>query len=401
MPRLPLKTLRARATPSVRLFPRFVPEAQVPAWFRRADLVVLPYREIDQSGVLFTALAFGKPLLLTSVGGFPEVAESGAAELVVPGDPSALHIALRRLLDDPGRREALAAAARERGGHRLLVGPDRRPAPRALRIAFSATIPGRDRAGDRLLGLRRAARLRAARLRPAARRARRGCAAAGAPRPSPASHRRRVADRRRLRRGGAVIGAKVANRARSTTRATARGDRRLRRLDRRHAGAARARPAPTSCSKLPRGGKVRAQDAAVERAHGDVVAFSDANATWEPDALRALVAPVRRPARRLRLRPGALRQRRRARTRRALYWRYEMWLRALESRLASVTGGNGAIYATRREAYIEVDPIMGHDLSLPVQHGQARLARGLRAGGARDREDGARRSRASSPASGG
>ena len=41
------------------------------------------------------------------------MAESGAAELVVPGDPSALHIALRRLLDDPGRREALAAAARE------------------------------------------------------------------------------------------------------------------------------------------------------------------------------------------------------------------------------------------------------------------------------------------------
>jgi glycosyltransferase involved in cell wall biosynthesis len=113
MPRLPLKGLRARATPSVRLFPRFVPEAQVPAWFRRADLVVLPYREIDQSGVLFTALAFGKPLLLSSVGGFPEIAETGAAELVVPGDPSALHIALRRLLDDPGRREALAAAARE------------------------------------------------------------------------------------------------------------------------------------------------------------------------------------------------------------------------------------------------------------------------------------------------
>ena len=55
-----------------------------------------------------------------------------------------------------------------------------------------------------------------------------------------------------------------------------------------------------------------------------------------------------------------------------LYWRYEMALRSLESRLASVTGGNGAIYATRKEAYIEVDPIMGHDLSFPfnmVKHG--------------------------------
>ena len=110
---MPLKSLRERATPGVRFLPQFVPEAQVPAWFRRADLVVLPYREIDQSGVLFSALAFGKPLLLSGVGGFPEVAETGAAELVVPGDAAALHIALQRLISDPARRDALAAAARE------------------------------------------------------------------------------------------------------------------------------------------------------------------------------------------------------------------------------------------------------------------------------------------------
>jgi cellulose synthase/poly-beta-1,6-N-acetylglucosamine synthase-like glycosyltransferase len=42
-----------------------------------------------------------------------------------------------------------------------------------------------------------------------------------------------------------------------------------------------------------------------------------------------------------------------------------MAIRARESALASVTAGNGAIYATRREAYIEVDPVMGHDLSFP------------------------------------
>jgi hypothetical protein len=42
-----------------------------------------------------------------------------------------------------------------------------------------------------------------------------------------------------------------------------------------------------------------------------------------------------------------------------------MWIRSMESRLASVTGGNGAIYATRHEAYLKVDPIMGHDLSFP------------------------------------
>jgi hypothetical protein len=48
-----------------------------------------------------------------------------------------------------------------------------------------------------------------------------------------------------------------------------------------------------------------------------------------------------------------------------VYWRYELWLRERESALHSVTAGNGAIYGVRREAYIEVDPIMGHDLSFP------------------------------------
>ncbi len=112
LPKQELAPLRAAAPPGVRFVPRFVADDELPAYFRRADLVVLPYREIDQSGVLFTALAFGSPLLLTAVGGFPEVAATGAAELVAPGDPAALHDALVRLLADPAERERLAAAAR-------------------------------------------------------------------------------------------------------------------------------------------------------------------------------------------------------------------------------------------------------------------------------------------------
>jgi glycosyltransferase involved in cell wall biosynthesis len=111
LPKTDLAPLRAAAPPGVRFVPRFVADAELPAFFRRADLVVLPYREIDQSGVLFTALGFGRPLLLSSVGGFPEVAASGAAELVPPGDAAALHDKLTTLLADPAQRERLAAAA--------------------------------------------------------------------------------------------------------------------------------------------------------------------------------------------------------------------------------------------------------------------------------------------------
>ncbi|HMD56207.1 MAG TPA: glycosyltransferase [Solirubrobacteraceae bacterium] len=145
------------------------------------------------------------------------------------------------------------------------------------------------------------------------------------------------------------------------------------------ATAARARAAGADVVlELPRGGKIRAQDAAVQRATGELVAFSDANALWEPAAARELVGAFAAPevgyaCGRVNFLqpahgPGAGNQE-------GLYWRYELAVRALESRLSSITAGNGAIYATRREAYIVVDPIMGHDLSLPFNM----VKRGMRA----------------------
>ena len=122
----------------------------------------------------------------------------------------------------------------------------------------------------------------------------------------------------------------------------------------------------------PRGGKVAAQDAAVRATDADVVAFSDANATWAPDALRKLVRNFADPGvayvcGRLRLEaPDGL-------NKEGVYWRYELVTRDGESRLGSITGGNGAIYALRRSDYAEVDPRFGHDLSLPylmVQRGR-------------------------------
>jgi cellulose synthase/poly-beta-1,6-N-acetylglucosamine synthase-like glycosyltransferase len=119
--------------------------------------------------------------------------------------------------------------------------------------------------------------------------------------------------------------------------------------------------------ELPRGGKIRAQDAAVVKATGEIVAFSDANAFWEPAAARALVSAFAEPL--VAYACGQVRfvQAAGEPNQEGVYWRYEMAVRALESRLSSITAGNGAIYATRRDAYLVVDPIMGHDLSLPFK----------------------------------
>ena len=120
----------------------------------------------------------------------------------------------------------------------------------------------------------------------------------------------------------------------------------------------------------PRGGKVAAQNRAVRSSRSEVVAFSDANATWAPEALRLLVANLADPdvayvCGRLVLQPPG------GSNREGVYWRYELAQREAESRLGSVTGGNGSIYAVRRDDYVEVDPKWGHDLSFPYRMVQA------------------------------
>jgi cellulose synthase/poly-beta-1,6-N-acetylglucosamine synthase-like glycosyltransferase len=118
--------------------------------------------------------------------------------------------------------------------------------------------------------------------------------------------------------------------------------------------------------ELPRGGKVAALDAAVREAEGQVLAFSDANALWRPDALRKLLdrfadERVGYVCGQVRFVGGE------GGNQEGLYWRYEMAVRRLESSLAGVTAGNGAIYAVRREAYLELDPSRGQDISFPFE----------------------------------
>ena len=126
--------------------------------------------------------------------------------------------------------------------------------------------------------------------------------------------------------------------------------------------------------RCPREGKVAAQHRAVRETESEVLAFTDANSEWRPDALRRLVRNLADPevgyvCGQLRLEsPDGANQE-------GLYWRYEVWVREQESRASSITAGNGAIYAVRRDAYVEDDPRFGHDFGFPYLMEQ----RGLRA----------------------
>jgi cellulose synthase/poly-beta-1,6-N-acetylglucosamine synthase-like glycosyltransferase len=125
--------------------------------------------------------------------------------------------------------------------------------------------------------------------------------------------------------------------------------------------------------ELPPGGKIAALNAGAEQATGEILAFSDANSVWAPDALRRLVTPFTDPkvgyvCGRVRFRTAA------GDNLEGAYWRYEMAVREMESALAGITAGNGAIYAVRKDAYIPLAPSGSHDLSFPF----AFAKRGLR-----------------------
>lgn len=109
-----IERLRRLADPGrVRFVPRYVSDRELPAFFRRADLLVLPHRRVDVSGVLFTGLAFGKAMVLSDVGGFHDVVEEhGAGRLVPPEDPEALRAAIGELLEDASARAQLSERAR-------------------------------------------------------------------------------------------------------------------------------------------------------------------------------------------------------------------------------------------------------------------------------------------------
>ena len=119
-PRMDIEALQERSRRTgakVRWLPRFIEDTEIPAIMRAADLLVLPYLDGEQSGVLYTGLAFGKPMIVSDVGGLGDVArEHDAARLVRPGDRDELAAALGELVGDPVAREHLAAKAAAAAG---------------------------------------------------------------------------------------------------------------------------------------------------------------------------------------------------------------------------------------------------------------------------------------------
>ncbi len=117
-----------------------------------------------------------------------------------------------------------------------------------------------------------------------------------------------------------------------------------------------------------RGGKTEGLNRAVSVAHGEILVFSDANAMYRLDALKALVRGFTNPN------VGAVIGESTyesgdtdAQRSEGLYWRYETWLKEMESHIGSVVGGDGAIYALRKSLYTPMPPDALSDFVNPLQ----------------------------------
>lgn len=91
---------------------RFIPDEEVPSFFQRSKVVVLPYIEGTQSGIIPIAYAFKKPVVVTNVGSIPEVVDDGKTGFIVPPqDVNALADAITRLLKENKLRREMGENA--------------------------------------------------------------------------------------------------------------------------------------------------------------------------------------------------------------------------------------------------------------------------------------------------
>jgi glycosyltransferase involved in cell wall biosynthesis len=114
----------------------YIPFGEVASFFAAADLLVLPYRRISQSGVLYLALALGVPVVATAVGAWPEMLVDGESALLVPPDsPAELAAAVARALGDPELRTRIAD-----GGRRVAAAHSWPAVSEATVVAFRSLL---------------------------------------------------------------------------------------------------------------------------------------------------------------------------------------------------------------------------------------------------------------------
>jgi len=117
-----------------------------------------------------------------------------------------------------------------------------------------------------------------------------------------------------------------------------------------------------------RKGKTNAQNEAVRTAKGEIIAFSDANTIWEKDSLKKLIAGFKDQS--IGYICGGLQYVNDydniTAESESTYWNYDLKMREWESNIASVTAGNGAIYAIRKSDYEDLKPIRCHDGTMPT-----------------------------------
>jgi len=115
----------------------FVPHDGLGPYYERAAAVVVPSLREGYGVVAREAMAYGRPVVATRVGGLPDAIENGVTGLLVPpGDPVALRAALELLLADPALREQLGAAARAKARTEFSWAA----ATRATILAYEATL---------------------------------------------------------------------------------------------------------------------------------------------------------------------------------------------------------------------------------------------------------------------
>ncbi len=96
---------------------RFVDEEEIPGIFSNADALIMPYREIDASGVMMLAFSTGLPIIASRIGLFAELLEDGKHGFLTPQeDADALAKALEKLIGDPALRAEFSANIKKLGG---------------------------------------------------------------------------------------------------------------------------------------------------------------------------------------------------------------------------------------------------------------------------------------------